>query len=671
MKTFILFMSLLISVITISAQSNGRGGNMPNQKINHHHACLDKEKRHEIMSVLDDNRKLLIKEGKINFDDRSTTQFIWPIKNENGNDEYASYGISNYVDHNSNFPNQLSDYQCKARTYDLAGGYNHQGIDIYLWPFSWYKMENNHVSVIAAASGVILNKTDGFYDKNCSFNNNSWNAVYVQHSDGSVAWYGHLKSGSLTSKSVGQSVSAGEFIGFIGSSGSSTGPHLHFEIYDANNNLIDPYSGPCNGLNNSSWWIDQKPHTDPHVNTLYIHSSPPDFKSCPQTEEVNIVDEVMYNVPYQFATYYNDQQIGDLTKYEILRPDGSLFTNWSQNSPDTYYSSYWYWTRIIPDTEPGGQWTFQVEYDGETYTRSFTIQSLDECKPVNDITLTSSSTSSLDIGWNTDGSPDYFLIFWYDDNGTELGSDEVYITEYSISDLASSTSYCVELKAVCDAIQSSSEVACFETQDPIGTFVWSYGIISGDNTDAPDYLPTDVRDSFFIEERVYATIEMTDVYNGCFLETEFYDPNGTLIFTGESQVDNETGYLGWVRSYSYITPSIQGQYVVDFLVTPENGERQLQQSKLFFVDEITLDYQFELDPISAYPNPFSNQVTITNIDNADIIITDINGNRIDVPYSRNKNDRNYNFNGYSSGIYLASIIKNGHVVSKKLSYIRK
>jgi murein DD-endopeptidase MepM/ murein hydrolase activator NlpD len=49
--------------------------------------------------------------------------------------------------------------------------------------------------------------------------------------------YGHLAS---TSVSCGQSVSAGQGIGRSGNSGNSTGPHLHFELRDANWNPINP-----------------------------------------------------------------------------------------------------------------------------------------------------------------------------------------------------------------------------------------------------------------------------------------------------------------------------------------------------------------------------------------------------------------------------------------------
>jgi hypothetical protein len=83
-------------------------------------------------------------------------------------------------------------------------------------------MDNQQVEISAAAAGTIVSKSDGNFDRSCTFNNNQWNAVYVYQADGSVGWYGHMKSGSLTLKGVGASVAAGEYLGRVGSSGSST-----------------------------------------------------------------------------------------------------------------------------------------------------------------------------------------------------------------------------------------------------------------------------------------------------------------------------------------------------------------------------------------------------------------------------------------------------------------
>ncbi len=62
------------------------------------------------------------------------------------------------------------------------------------------------------------------------------NLVRIRHADGSETWYGHFSSISV---SVGQYVSQGSIVGRVGSTGISTGPHLHFELHERGT-PIDP-----------------------------------------------------------------------------------------------------------------------------------------------------------------------------------------------------------------------------------------------------------------------------------------------------------------------------------------------------------------------------------------------------------------------------------------------
>ncbi|AOS65701.1 Peptidase family M23 [Actinoalloteichus hymeniacidonis] len=61
--------------------------------------------------------------------------------------------------------------------------------------------------------------------------------VKVQAADGTTTVYGHIDSYSVR---PGQVVKAGEQIAVMGNRGDSTGPHLHFEVWDASNQKIDP-----------------------------------------------------------------------------------------------------------------------------------------------------------------------------------------------------------------------------------------------------------------------------------------------------------------------------------------------------------------------------------------------------------------------------------------------
>jgi len=74
----------------------------------------------------------------------------------------------------------------------------------------------------AAAGGVVL----------ISKNNGGWNGGYgnyvvISHPNGVQTLYAHMKS---TTVSVGEHVAQGETIGYIGMTGDTSGPHVHFEV---------------------------------------------------------------------------------------------------------------------------------------------------------------------------------------------------------------------------------------------------------------------------------------------------------------------------------------------------------------------------------------------------------------------------------------------------------
>lgn len=55
------------------------------------------------------------------------------------------------------------------------------------------------------------------------------NAIYIQHDNGDVTMYGHME---VVEVQAGDIVNVGDEIAKVGSRGYSTGPHLHFEVYE-------------------------------------------------------------------------------------------------------------------------------------------------------------------------------------------------------------------------------------------------------------------------------------------------------------------------------------------------------------------------------------------------------------------------------------------------------
>jgi murein DD-endopeptidase MepM/ murein hydrolase activator NlpD len=61
--------------------------------------------------------------------------------------------------------------------------------------------------------------------------------VRLEHADGTITVYGHVDSYSVR---TGQRVQAGQQIARMGNRGESTGPHLHFEVWNPAGQKINP-----------------------------------------------------------------------------------------------------------------------------------------------------------------------------------------------------------------------------------------------------------------------------------------------------------------------------------------------------------------------------------------------------------------------------------------------
>lgn len=104
----------------------------------------------------------------------------------------------------------------------------------FIWPAGNHVLSGNdywdgHLAIdIAAGEGAPIYAADGGVVVFAGWSNGGYgNMVMIDHGNGYQTVYGHMSSVKV---GCGQSVSAGSTIGFSGSTGNSTGAHLHFEV---------------------------------------------------------------------------------------------------------------------------------------------------------------------------------------------------------------------------------------------------------------------------------------------------------------------------------------------------------------------------------------------------------------------------------------------------------
>ena len=115
----------------------------------------------------------------------------------------------------------------------LYSGQGHNGVDFAASPGT---------PILSAGNGVVLGT--GNTDTVCpGASYGKW--VFVEHPNGLSTLYAHL---SFIKVSVGQSISTGDVVGYSGSTGYATGPHLHFTVYASQGvKIMSRQSKVCGG----------------------------------------------------------------------------------------------------------------------------------------------------------------------------------------------------------------------------------------------------------------------------------------------------------------------------------------------------------------------------------------------------------------------------------------
>ncbi len=291
----------------------------------------------------------------------SQSPFGTPIEGDYGKE----FIINNYVDWGIvGFP---SDHECLSKTY---GG--HQGTDFQIRNIA---LMDSGVYVLAAEAGTVTAIQDGLFDreKMIDIEKGFGNFIAINHFNGFQTYYAHLKKESLL-VSVGDTVSIGQRIAQVGSSGNSSDPHLHFEIWYDSTFIFDPFKGTCG--NPTTLWSDPIPYDS----SFFVWTS--------GTSNYLLDLDTVREEPIQIDTFYTfDDAIsywnimaglraGDHLDIEWYEPGGQLWFNF--NFPiDRDWWYYYFWFYIDVSLGNDGLWNVILKRNGvEVDSRKFVLQTV-------------------------------------------------------------------------------------------------------------------------------------------------------------------------------------------------------------------------------------------------------------------------------------------------------
>lgn len=262
------------------------------------------------------------------------------------------YWIVNYVDHDTS--PALLDYACGNKTYD-----GHEGTDLVLRSF---KTMDSGVAVYAMADGIVFKTKDSLFDRSKKKNSlGLGNYVAINHSNEYYAYYAHLKKFSLMVK-VGDTVKEGQVIGMVGSSGNSTDPHLHVEIYDINSMIVDPYWGPCQPTLVGAW--KNQPAYDTTLKVIDMGLTPyvPHLDTLRERYDAYRTNFTpVADTAVNFWIQLQGIRQGDTQRVDWYDTSGALYFTYTYITPQDYWY-YFYWSYInVPPLHSAGK-NYTVKY---------------------------------------------------------------------------------------------------------------------------------------------------------------------------------------------------------------------------------------------------------------------------------------------------------------------
>lgn len=281
--------------------------------------------------------------------------YSWPLAGVNGKE----WVINNYVDLMAGAG--LQDYASApgvpGKTYD-----GHNGIDIDIASF---REMDAGVDIFAISSGTVSSVIDTNADRSTFCASTPWNVVVVEQVDGNRVYYGHMRTNSAA-VAVGQVVERGDLLGQVGSSGCSTQPHLHLELRDQNDLVVDPFRDEL--------WCDAPQYEMPvSIMTGFLLEAPSFSHSEPFKDPPPDLQEVQLGTQLLPIVHAANGSIGDEVGVRIISPDGTVAFDSVISFSGPQRHSNWLWNAIT--VQAAGSWRIEYRANDEAqYELQFEVE---------------------------------------------------------------------------------------------------------------------------------------------------------------------------------------------------------------------------------------------------------------------------------------------------------
>jgi hypothetical protein len=337
--TAIVIWVLLSSLSFAYFGGSGGGGAISNESPK----CIAPEQAAEIKQAIENYEKNIFGARLMNTNTGLYT--FYPM----GGTLFRDVYVNNYVDLDSS--SGLLDWGCDDWTYD-----GHDGHDIDIRSFGEQAIG---VPVFAVQDGTVIASHDGEFDMNISAANQPANYVIIDHGNGRTCYYWHMKKNSVA-VSAGQQVMAGQQIGLVGSSGNSTGPHLHFATYE-NGTVVEPQAGYCRS--GESLWGNQIPkRMETYVFDFGISGI--NLSGYSRASELPRKIQILRTDTFYPWVLLNNLPVNSVWRIKIFKPNNTQWGEWNNsfNNSNPYRRSWW-WYNFSGVTDYG-TWRFVYYVNG-------------------------------------------------------------------------------------------------------------------------------------------------------------------------------------------------------------------------------------------------------------------------------------------------------------------